>query len=156
MKLKYYYKFAGVSLFVLILALLFLLIYPETRGRIQPYLDIEYIPTAEYLLEHPLALPNSMIGVSHQEVGNLQKVCVSISHFRRPDLTSDEIRLYTQIFLNKKRLNNMQDMSFSEDIAARFCFTVRLNLGIHLLEIRLRETSANEYLETYQFAFQVE
>jgi hypothetical protein len=161
-----------IVLAVPILIVIVLLLFAEWMwgGRVQTSLDPQYVPTAQYLVEHPEPMPG-FINVYPRPGSTIQSgdMLQAATNAYRLAASEDDIADWTRIYVNNVRLENFRDvvrgmggplMPPDETYDPTFFFSPPLQPGFHLIEIRVG-TSITALLNpsearTYTWAYQVE
>lgn len=140
-------------------------------GSVKTSLDAQYIPTAEYLLQHPQPTPSSMqIYPNPGAILDSSDIVVMILAF---ELNKDGVEQWTQLFLNHQRIARsdidtppgtgrywspgIMLMDYAE---LTFDPNNKLNSGLHLFRIQIGR-SFNDFLNpdpklSYEWAYRVE
>ncbi len=176
-------KFLSCAMFLLcILATILVLIYPyriEDLGAFfKRQLDVEFVPTAEYMLGHPIHKPEFINSISPPigtTIEHSEEVCVGIL----PGALSDKgetLELETKVAGSLRIVINNQVIPrdavrigmarmiyplgggrFSGLVSA--CFTPELDAGIHIFRVEMRNSplgmfGLGEYF-SYSWVYQV-
>jgi hypothetical protein len=142
------------SLYPLLILTIFVLglVYWAFGGYVKPSLDTEYIPTAEYLLEHPIGMPNVeadnftiLISFSRISMGN--QICFRALLDTMQDFDN---LMWAEIYINEQvvsRLNLEWIVVVEvEPLSAPICIDGYLDTGLHIIEFRVKE---NLFAEPY-------
>ncbi len=71
-------------------------------GSTKPSLDVQYIPTAEYLLQHPQPTPSSML--IKPDPSTILASSDTIAVILAFELNKEGVEQWTQLFLNHQRI----------------------------------------------------
>jgi hypothetical protein len=148
---------------------------PPGVTKFKTSLDPEFVPTAEYLIEHPepdkLIELDSVVSIDVQADDNRQEICVI---FHPPPGTGGEFSSSTEIYLNN-RLTAFSPFGgfFCEmrrggsDCVTRCAGDVKgnyrdydsdngwLESGVHLIEVRMKYHPDDEPFHVHQWAFEI-
>jgi hypothetical protein len=176
-------RFVPCSLFLLcILATILVLYYPlwiDVGSFFKRSLDSEFVPTAEYILAHPIPTPEFIGGISPPigtTIERTQEVCISILPGALSDSGDSNGELSRNVYgslrivINNQViplnavgvqmvaiLHNLGNGRFSGLVSA--CFTPELDTGLHLFRVEMRDSPLGifgfgEYF-SYSWVYQV-
>lgn len=158
-----------IAMPLLILLGLLLLADRISGGSIKPSLDAQYVPTAEYLLQHPQPIPSLII--VHPEPSTLlaSSGTVSIGAFLNDKIYS--LSQWSQLFINNQKVSiddidvafEYPDIHSKKEVYVQYFYFYlyqRLDPGLHLFRIQIA-SSFGEFLNpdpnlSYEWAYRVE
>ena len=176
-------KIISFSLFLLcILTTILVLYYPlwlDVGSFIKPKLDAEFMPTAEFILHHPIPTPQFISDLSPTigaTIKRTEKVCIGIlpgalsdkgdpdGELKRNVASSLRIVINNQVIpLDAVRVemistfHNLGNGRFSGLVSA--CFTPELDIGIHIFRVEMRNSPLGLFgsgeLFSYSWVYQV-
>jgi hypothetical protein len=124
-------------------------LYLEWTGTVKPILDIEYVPTAEYLLANPQS--NTGYFDAILDVDDYQVCVVILNRIRYKgdffDVQNFRMIVNLQQVGQKNIVKYWNGLHLPADV--RFCFTNTLEVGLHLIEFR-------HYSTVYTWAIEIE
>lgn len=147
---------------LLVLTLLVVgLIYWAIGGYVKPSLDAQYIPTAEYLLENPIELPQTdELGLNisfslNMSFNNLLCFIVSSSIVTDfPNLRWSEIHINAQV-VSRVQLDAPYVFHHYMPSDTVLCIKGYLNSGLHIIEFRAKEILFAEPYYTQRWAIEI-
>ncbi|MBI1279540.1 MAG: hypothetical protein GC179_15545 [Anaerolineaceae bacterium] len=176
MKRKFIIGCIGIPF--LILAGLLLFAQWVWGGSIKPSLDAQYVPTAEYLFEHPQSTPSFLsiqpspsTYVKNQtpfhitlSLGDSRFGCKELCVDSDSHNAEDNYERWSNIFINNQRIPHLLIFASSAGnlghYGLTFNFNPELSSGLHLFRIEIG-SSFNDFLNPdpklrYEWAYRVE
>lgn len=139
-------------------------------GRVQPSLDAQYVPTAEYLIQNTVAIP-TFIDVRPPPGTTIESgetICVAV-FVRRLSASEYDVAEWTHIYVNNQRISRSDygvgtigevTPEGSVTNTVEFCFDPLLEKGLHVIEVQVA-SSVTALLNpaearSYTWAYRVE
>lgn len=144
------------------------LVYWAIGGYVKPSLDPQYIPTAEYLREHPFQDPEwgwpSTIDDLWMEIypnpPMNDRVCIYVASNHLEDF--DNLK-WLEIFINEQVVRRVYferiDIDYPppniDGYSSGICYKGHLDSGLHIIELRAKENLFAEPYSIYRWAIEI-
>lgn len=141
-------------------------------GYIRDTLPVEYVPTAEYLVQNPQTMPAVIRTIAPRHGSSLKQLNEICIIFNSQIATANSLAVpLTRIFLNNQPVSMAEsddlEITTSHDPSARYemydlmyCLSVDLKRGYHLVKVQFANSLFDVFFskstESYEWAYRVD